>query len=70
MLQVVLWALLALPGLESPSPPRAQTPRAAQPSRQQSKATTRNPHGPTLTIPCENCHRVTEQLEPLWRILK
>src|ERR1700741_741602 len=64
MLQLVLWALLALRGVGGAPPEGAQTAKAPQSFRQE-KATTQNPHGPTLTIPCENCHRVTA-----WRPIK
>jgi hypothetical protein len=63
--QFVSWALFALAGVGSAPPQNARTAKPAQPSHQQNWATTRNPHGPTLTIPCENCHRVTA-----WRPIK
>ena len=65
LLQVVLCALLALPVVWSAPAPGRQTPKAAQRVHQENRATTRNPHGPTLTIPCDNCHKVSA-----WRPIK
>src|SRR5437899_2590994 len=65
LLQVVLCALLALPAVWSAPAPGRQTPKAAQRVHQENRATTRNPHGPTLTIPCDNCHKVSA-----WRPIK
>ena len=58
-------ALLALPAVWSAPAPGRQTPKAAQRVHQENRATTRNPHGPTLTIPCDNCHKVSA-----WRPIK
>jgi len=60
-----LCALLALPAVWSAPAPGRQTPKAAQRVHQENRATTRNPHGPTLTIPCDNCHKVSA-----WRPIK
>ena len=65
MLQVVLWALLALPVAENATRDDRPRPKAAQPSQQKSRATTGSPHGPTLNLPCENCHSATA-----WRPIK
>src|SRR5207249_11483692 len=62
---LVLCALLALPAVWSAPAPGRQTPKAAQRVHQENRATTRNPHGPTLTIPCDNCHKVSA-----WRPIK
>ncbi|HEX8836897.1 MAG TPA: hypothetical protein VF748_08180, partial [Candidatus Acidoferrum sp.] len=56
---------MAFAGVGSAPPPGAQTTKAQQPSHQEIRAITRNPHGPTLTIPCENCHKVAA-----WRPIK
>ena len=65
MLQLVLWALLALPVVGNATRDGASPRKAAQPSQQKSRATTASPHGPMLNLPCENCHSATA-----WRPIK
>ena len=65
MLQLVLWALLALPVVGNATRDGAPPRKAAQPSQQKSRATTASPHGPMLNLPCENCHSATA-----WRPIK
>src|SRR6516162_9587080 len=53
-----IWAFLAIPTLGRNSEIPGQSPETARPSpaAQAQKLSTRSPHGPSLTIPCENCH--------------
>jgi hypothetical protein len=50
LLQFALWTLLALPAAALPGG------NATTPTPEAQKETTRSPHGPSLAIPCENCH--------------
>ncbi len=65
MLHLALWTLLAFPAFGNPSVHQISAPQAAQPANLRSETTTRSPHGPKLTVPCENCHSAAA-----WRPIK
>lgn len=55
LLQFSLWALLALPGPAGHIRVRGLPATGLSAASAQQEAA-RNPHGPSLNIPCENCH--------------
>ncbi len=63
LLQIALWALLAFPGLGSAGGIPSHV--ANFPSSDPQKEATRSPHGPNLTVPCENCHTASG-----WRTIR